>query len=659
MRKLILLLICSLYGMNAMAQTPTLQQKLYYTCKVWGFVKYYHSNVSTCHVNWDSVLLHTLPLVRSAASSDQFNDALDTMLMSAGPMAISTSYFPDTLPAKLKRNRDWNWIAAPALRSDVQTQLDTIKNNFRPNINCWVTVDSNEATRGFTESWGGYLDFPLDTTLLNINTLSAYPDNDHRQLMLFKYWNIMRYFNPNNYVLDVPWDTTLYNNVIPMDVVGDPYSLYLLVTRIETQVDDAHTYGFSLSFNYGYLPGIYAPKIFLKYVDGQYVVAKSEETGIYPGDVIIFIDGMTTTQWEDSLKPYYSSGNLSILRKFICQNMMCRETYGTAESMIVEDSTGANHSFNLNCNTIVNDTFYTNYYYPNDSLNTISWTTMPCDVGYVNMGNLQYSDVTNMYNDLQEKSAIIFDLRNYPNGTAWSIADLMYPNVIQNATFLQPDVTYPGTYYQTYNYNGVNANPSPYTGQVIILMNEVTESQAEYSCMLIGAMPGAIKVGSQTAGADGDITWFKITDDLETGFSSLGVFYPNGDSTQRIGIVPDSVVYPTRAGIRHHNDEVLNKALQIAGCGLAVPYVQGNKTVVIAFPNPANDVVNISIASVQAVDAAITLTDVTGRVLMRQTANNTGGHIAASFDTRLLAAGMYFVIVNADGRQYVRKIAKE
>ena len=659
MRKLILLFIFCLFCMNAMAQTPTLQQKLYYTCKVWGFVKYYHSNVSTCHVNWDSVLLHTLPLVRSATTNNEFNDALDTILLAAGPMAIATTYFPDTLPAKLKRNRDWNWIATPMLRNDVQTQLDTIKNNFRPHIGCFVKVDPYEFTRTGIDPWGGYLEFLPDTTLLNINMSTSYPDMDHRQLMFFKFWNIICYFNPNNYVLDTPWDTTLYNNVIPMDVVADGRSLYLLYTRTGTLLNDTHVYDLSGSASYQSVPGVYAPKILLKYIDSQYVVVRSIETGINPGDAIVAINGMTTAQWEDSLAPYYSSSNQSVFRKIVCQDMLGREMYGTSETIVAQDSTGTNNFFHVECVTVINDPFYTNSYYPSDSLNSISWTTMGCDIGYVNMGNLQYADVANMYNDLHDKSAIIFDLRNYPNGTAWSISDLLYPYTMQNATFLQPDVTYPGTYYQAYNYNGSNGNPTPYTGKVIILMNEVTQSQAEYSCMLIGAMPGTIKVGSQTAGADGDVTWFSISNDLRFGYSSLGVFYPNGDSTQRIGIVPDSVVYPTRSGIRHSDDEVLDKALLIAGCGLETPNVQVNKTVVCAFPIPANDIVNITATGIEANEGSIELTDVTGRVLLQKDVTNNGGNIATTFDVKGLCAGMYFITLHAAEQQYTRKIIKE
>ena len=89
-------LLIKVFSMSTTGQNPTYQQKLYYSCKVWGFVKYYHSRVSVCQVNWDSVLLHTLPLIKNAVTNNEFNDALDTMLLAAGPMEIATTPSPDT-----------------------------------------------------------------------------------------------------------------------------------------------------------------------------------------------------------------------------------------------------------------------------------------------------------------------------------------------------------------------------------------------------------------------------------------------------------------------------------------------------------------------------------------------------------------------------------
>src|SRR5574337_1738833 len=103
-----LLLLPLFLSLSVFSQNPTYQQKIYYTCKVWGFVKYYHSAVSTCQVNWDSVLVHYMPSVKNCVTQNDFNDVLDSMLLAAGPMQIAASSFPDTLAPELKRNRDWN-----------------------------------------------------------------------------------------------------------------------------------------------------------------------------------------------------------------------------------------------------------------------------------------------------------------------------------------------------------------------------------------------------------------------------------------------------------------------------------------------------------------------------------------------------------------------
>jgi C-terminal processing protease CtpA/Prc len=45
--------------------------------------------------------------------------------------------------------------------------------------------------------------------------------------------------------------------------------------------------------------------------------------------------------------------------------------------------------------------------------------------------------------------------------------------------------------------------------------------------------------------------------------SGIGVYYPNGNKTQRVGIVPDLVVKPTIEGIKKGKDELLEKAVEI------------------------------------------------------------------------------------------------
>lgn len=46
--------------------------------------------------------------------------------------------------------------------------------------------------------------------------------------------------------------------------------------------------------------------------------------------------------------------------------------------------------------------------------------------------------------------------------------------------------------------------------------------------------------------------------------SGIGIFYPDGTPTQRVGIVPDLEVRPTIAGVRAGRDEVLEAGVSLA-----------------------------------------------------------------------------------------------
>ncbi|MBS1687451.1 MAG: T9SS type A sorting domain-containing protein [Bacteroidetes bacterium] len=655
MRKSLLFLIITFISLSSLAQPLTYQQKLYYTGKVWGFVKYYHSNVSNCNVNWDSVLTATLPLVKAAGTNAAFNDALDTMLAAAGPMAIATTPLPDTLPAELKRNRNFGWISDPVFRTDVQTALDTIKNNFRPQPICWVENNTYTTTSPY---YGGWLIFPHDTVLYNSDVYTTAPDEYHRALMLFKHWNIINYFDPYTYVYDKPIDTILYNAIPDIVFAANYHGLYKGLLKMTSQFDDAHVEELTYS-DYDPFPyrGYYFPKLVIKYIENKYVAVLSGVTGINKGDVILSIDGLTPTQWEDSLRPYMSDGNPSVFRRDLMY-IMLSGGYGSVATIQIQDSTAVNHTVFAGRNDYLSDGWFPAYYYPADSLNLISWTTMGCNTGYINIGNFQNSEITDMYNALYTKPAIIIDLRNYPyDASSWQLADIMYPKNTAFSKFTVPDVTYPGTFYWYYDALGVNGSSSAYKGKIIILVNQETQSSAEFCSMIFRAMPNAIVMGSQTAGTDGNVTFFRISQDLHTGFTTLGIYYPNGDSTERIGIMPDSVVMPTIAGIRHGEDEVLNRAIAI-GCTLGVPEVNANESKITMYPNPANEKVNVAIDNAMSADATVSISDISGKVLMQKDVIAKNKNVAVSFDIKAYPAGVYLVNVQSGTHMKTMKLTK-
>ncbi|MEO8962926.1 MAG: S41 family peptidase [Ginsengibacter sp.] len=128
--------------------------------------------------------------------------------------------------------------------------------------------------------------------------------------------------------------------------------------------------------------------------------------------------------------------------------------------------------------------------------------------------------------------------------------------------FTHGNVDDPGKFTFTNNLE-IPGDGNMYRGKLIVLVNELSQSQAEYTAMAFRAGSNTTIIGSTTAGADGNVSTIFLPGGLRTMISGIGVYYPNGDRTQRVGIVPDKEVTPTVEGIRAGKDELLEKAIEI------------------------------------------------------------------------------------------------
>jgi C-terminal processing protease CtpA/Prc len=164
---------------------------------------------------------------------------------------------------------------------------------------------------------------------------------------------------------------------------------------------------------------------------------------------------------------------------------------------------------------------------------------------------------------------LIIDLRCYPSDfIVYTLGEYLLPKRTKFAMLTTGNVKKPGlfTSIDTVLEDG-KSNKDYYKGKVIILVNEFTQSQAEFTAMAFRTAPRATVIGSTTAGADGNISWFSLPGGIKTAFSGIGIYYPDGSETQRVGIVPDIKVTPTIKGISENRDEVLEKAIELINKG--------------------------------------------------------------------------------------------
>jgi C-terminal processing protease CtpA/Prc len=274
--------------------------------------------------------------------------------------------------------------------------------------------------------------------------------------------------------------------------------------------------------------------------------------------VITDIDGETASDRRERFRPFVSGSNEPALQRIIDSYML--RTNATSIDLGVSRD-GVRKTVRMTAfaaSTVLLEMSAQDARQP-------KWKILDGNVGYVNMGLLQQSDVTAMMTALRSTRAIVFDVRNYPNNTLYLIAQQLNPASRMFVRFTLPSYEHPGTFVEGAS---LAAGPTTstngyYRGRVILLADERTQSHAEFTLMALKTAPDVTLLGSQTAGADGNVSLITLPGGMQSYFSGLGVYFPDGRNTQRIGIVPDVEVHPTIAGVAAGIDEVLQRALAL------------------------------------------------------------------------------------------------
>ena len=606
-------------------------QRLFYLGKVWGHAKYYHTEIANGSINWDDELLRAINGAKYAPTNASFNDSIQMMLNNAGDMGISTSILPD-VPDSLNNNTDLNWIQNPIFSDTVRALLDTIRVRFRPQNNVYL----GQAFPGGNPTFDND-----DLYYIGAN----YPSEEKRILALFRYWNIINYLFPYKYMMDQDWDTTLIEFIPKIIESIDELSYNLNFKQLTTRINDSHAFFSSpvyLNWN-----SYYYPPFLVRYIENEMVITKvkSDITEVKIGDIIKEIDSNNIYTLRDSMRKYSKGSNNVIIEDNINQILM----WGNHGDFQISIDDGVN----IQTKTLFRNSF--NFYNLNHNFSNPIWkdTTInnSCNFGIVDMGQLEISDISNMFNDLWDTDAIIFDIRNYPNNTLWYIVNYLFPDSIHIANFTVPDITYPGRLYWHSEYIG-SGTSNPYSGKIILLFDERTISQAEYTCMGLEQFPGAIKIGSTTAAADGNASKIYLPGRIYTVITGLGTFYPDYTETQRVGIIPDYEVHPTILGIRAGHDEVLDFALN---CSLFISEENIKTEEVKLYPNPVSNTMKYELSTFDNSDIILfEIIDIFGRTIKTIEKNKNQGVIDFSGVNR----GTYIVKITTNKKILTKIIIK-
>jgi hypothetical protein len=185
-------------------------------------------------------------------------------------------------------------------------------------------------------------------------------------------------------------------------------------------------------------------------------------------------------------------------------------------------------------------------------------------VAYLRISTAQALNAAEYIRQAGDAAVLVIDCRNYPNEhLVFALGGHLVAASVPFARVTRGDPTNPGAFLWSDPEVHMPREPR-FKGKVVILVDEATQSAAEYTAMAFRAAPNAVVVGSTTAGADGNVSRIPLPGGVQGMISGIGVFYPDRKPTQRVGIVPDLVVRPTIEGIRAGGDEVLNAGISHA-----------------------------------------------------------------------------------------------
>jgi C-terminal processing protease CtpA/Prc len=380
-------------------------------------------------------------------------------------------------------------------------------------------------------------------------------DTGYNILTLFRLWNMAEYYFPSVNITDTKWSEVL-TDYIPKFLSTE--SVKWMTAELVTELSDTHSMMSKNPVHYGgRLPvelGFVEDKLIV--TDNRKYLADGEKPVFELGDEIVSIDGHSPDYFVERTRRYIAASNESVLLRDAAK----LASYANGEVSIVVIRKGQQRE--LDVSTIFWEESRNRYaqwmedktYYEllNDS------------IGYLYPAKFKNADGATIMEEFAETKAIIIDMRCYPSDFMpfEFIGRYFVPETIQHVIFTRAVEKLPG-YFVEFTQSMGFKNGDYYKGKIIVLVNERTQSQAEYTTMAFQAAPNTIVVGSRTAGADGNVVALPLPGGVSTMFSGLGVFYPDGTNTQRVGVRIDHYVEPTIEGIKAGRDEVLEKALEI------------------------------------------------------------------------------------------------
>ena len=519
--------------------------------RIWGFLKYHHPVIAKGNYNWDYELFRILPIYLKVSDNKQRDQILLQWINTYGKIPICNSCRATSENAFLKPNLSW------IERSNINRQLKDLLHK--------IYLNRNQGNHYYIQT-SPIVNNPLFENERAYDTM-VYPDAGFRLLALFRYWNIIYYFYPYKYLTDKDWNDIL-KEYIPYFIKTENRLEYeLIFAQIMGELCDTHAQLIAGRNKIEIFRGEKQVPVRIQFIENKWVVTdyymdtilsdseKEERTGLKIGDIITHIDGQSVESIVNGIKKYYPASNEVVRRRDIACDLL-RSNNQEIHINYISSNQLKEKTINLESRGKV---LY--YQYKNDT--TKCYKFLDEDIGYITLKSIKQEDIPVIKQEFLNTKGIIIDIRAYPSTrVVYNLGSYFVSKdtVFVRHTEVNPDN--PGE-FNLYSKYVILKSEEHYQGKLVVIVNEETQSLAEFTAMAFQTGNNTTIIGSQTAGVDGNVSEISLPGGLKTWISGNGTYYPDGRETQRIGIIPDIEIRPTIQGICEERDELLEKAIEI------------------------------------------------------------------------------------------------
>lgn len=513
--------------------------------RVWGFLKYHHPAIAKASYNWDYELFRFLPKFIELDKIEERDKLIIDWINSLGKIDDCKECQSTDKNAFLKPDLEW----INNQNEDLRNKLLYVYNNRSQGKHYYIGMTSNIGNPEFKNE--------------NPYSSMSFPDDGFRLLSLFRYWNMINYYFPYKHLMDEDWNKKL-KEYIPLFINAENELDYELATiQLIGDIQDTHANLWGGADKIEEWKGSNYPPIHVRFIENKLVVTdyyKQElknEVGLKIGDVITKVNGKPIDKIVEEKSRYYPASNEPTRLRDISADLL-RSNSGNIEIEFVSGNSSPQTK--------------TLQLYPKGNINIYRWyrksdnksfKMLNNNIGYVTLQTIKEEDISQIKNEFKNSRGIIIDIRNYPSAfVPFSLGSYFVSSSTPFVKFTKGNINNPGEFKFTTTLKISNKEKS-YEGKLVVLVNELSQSQAEYTSMAFRAGDNTTIIGSTTAGADGNVSGIMLPGGLRTMISGIGVYYPNGVETQRVGIIPNIEVKPTIKGIIEGKDEILEKAIEL------------------------------------------------------------------------------------------------